>query len=315
MSQPYISIVIPVHNEQEVLEILYQRLTTVMDKLGKPYEVILTNDGSTDNSTAILNDFVKRRPNEFRIIHFNRNYGQHMAIMAGFENVRGEIIITMDADLQNPPEEIPRLVAEMEKGHDVVNTHRMDRQDNRWRLLVSHAHNWLRKKMIPSLKMEDEGSMLRAYRRNLVDLMVASGESSTFITALALTYAANPAEIGIKHEERAAGTSSYSFYKLIRYNFDLITNFSLVPLQMFTFIGISVSILSLLFVIYLLIRRLVIGPEVAGLFTLFAIAFFIMGLIIMGVGILGEYIGRIYLETLKRPRFVIREIRQQQEGQ
>lgn len=313
MIKPYISIVIPVHNEEEVLELLYERLTQVMDALGKPYEVILTNDGSKDKSELILNSFVARRPDVFRIIHFNGNYGQHMAIMAGFEHVRGDIIVTMDADLQNPPEEIPKLIAAMEEGHDVVNTYRMDRKDQKWRLLASHVHNWLRTKMIPHLKMKDEGSMLRAYRRNIVDIMASTGGNSTFITALALMYAQNPTEVGIQHEERAAGTSSYNFYKLIRYNFDLVANFSLVPLQIFTFIGIIVSIFSILFFIYLLIRRLIVGPEVAGVFTLFAIAFFIMGLIIMGLGITGEYIGRIYQEVLKRPRFIIREIREKQE--
>ncbi len=313
MKKPYISVVIPVHNEQEVLEMLYERLTKVMGDLGKPYEVILTNDGSKDKSAEILNDFQKRRPNEFRIIHFTRNFGQHMAIMAGFERVRGDIVITMDADLQNPPEEIPKLVEAMEKGHDVINTFRMARQDRKWRLLVSKLHNLIRAKITPHITMKDEGSMLRAYRRDIVDQMAATGESSTFIPALALTYASNPTEVGIKHSQREAGTSSYGLYKLIRYNFDLITNFSLVPLQFFTLIGIIVSTLSIIFVIYLFVRRLVVGPEAAGVFTLFAIAFFIMGLILLGLGIIGEYIGRIYQETLKRPRFKIREIVEKKE--
>lgn len=307
-NKPYISIVIPAYNEENVLEILYDRLTKVMDSLGRSYEVILTNDGSKDRTGEILNDFQKRRPDVFRIIHFNRNYGQHMAIMAGFENVRGDIVITMDADLQNPPEEIPKLIEAMEKGHDVVNTYRMARQDKKWRIWVSGLHNYLRKKIAPALDMKDEGSMLRAYSHQIVKLMTSTEECSTFIPALALTYAANPTEVGIKHEERAAGDTHYNLYKLIRYNFDLVTNFSLVPLQIFTFIGITISTLSLFFVIYLFIRRLIIGPEVQGVFTLFAIAFFMMGLIMLGLGITGEYIGRIYQQVLKRPRFVIREI-------
>ncbi len=311
MTKPYISIVIPVYNEEEVLETLYERLTKVMDDLGKPYEVILINDGIKDNSENILNELQKRRPNEFRIIHFNGNFGQHMAIMAGFERVRGEIIITLDADLQNPPEEIPKLVEAMEKGHDVVNTYRMDRQDHWWRKAASKLHNMIRAKIAPKIIMKDEGSMLRAYKRNIVDLMAGTEESSTFIPALALTFAANPTEVGIAHAERELGTSSYGFYKLIRYNFDLITNFSLVPLQIFTLFGIAISGCSLLFVLYLLIRRIIIGPEASGVFTLFAIAFFIMGIIILGLGITGEYIGRIYQEVLKRPRFVIREIKEE----
>lgn len=305
---PYISIVVPVYNEEKNLETLYQRLITVLDTLGKPYEILLTNDGSRDNSITLMRELQKRRPQQLRIIDFNGNFGQHMAIMAGFEQVRGEIIVTLDADLQNPPEEIPKLIAKMEEGHDVVGGYRLDRQDSPWRLLVSRLHNQFRARIMPKLQMKDEGCMLRAYRRNIVDLMVQSGEASTFIPALALTYATNPAEVGVAHAARAAGKSNYGFYELVRYNFDLITGFSLVPLQAFTFIGMVVSLLSALFVVYMFIRRLVVGPEAEGLFTLFAILFLLVGILLMGLGIVGEYIGRIYQEVRKRPRFVIREI-------
>jgi len=308
VQNPYISIVIPVHNEQEVLEELYARLTATLDKLGKTYEVILVNDGSTDRSASMLQELHRRRPDQFRVIEFNGNYGQHMAIMAGFERVRGEIIITMDADLQNPPEEIDKLVAAMEAGHDVINTYRQDRQDSWWRLQVSKWHNNIRAWMMPKLKMRDEGCMLRAYRRHIVDLMASTGESTTFIPALALTYASNPTEVGVMHAERSAGTSSYNFYKLIRYNFDLVTGFSVFPLQVFTMIGLFVSLCSFAFVVFLLLRRLIIGPEVQGVFSLFAIMFFLLGIVLFGLGIVGEYVGRIYQEVRKRPRFVVRHV-------
>ncbi len=315
MSQnaPYISVVIPVYNEEKTLEELYRRLTKTLDQLGKPYEIILTNDGSRDQSSQLLQVLHERRPSQIRVIEFNGNFGQHMAIMAGFERVRGEIIITMDADLQNPPEEIPKLVAAMEAGHDVVNTHRQNRQDSQWRLLVSKMHNKIRAWMMPKLKMEDEGCMLRAYHRSIVDLMVSTGETTTFIPALALNYASNPTEVGVAHEERFAGTSNYSFYKLIRYNFDLVTGFSLFPLQVFTLIGIAISLLSFLFVIYLGLRRIFVGPEVEGVFTLFAILFFLIGIVLLGLGVVGEYIGRIYQEVRKRPRFVIRKVIEQKD--
>lgn len=308
MYQPYISVVIPVHNEQEVLEELYSRLTLALDKIGKPYEIILTNDGSTDKSMSMLMDLHRRRPDQIRIIEFNGNFGQHMAIMAGFERVRGEIVITMDADLQNPPEEISKLVDAMEAGHDVINTYRMDRQDSLWRLKVSKWHNQIREMMMPKLKMKDEGCMLRAYRRNIVDLMASTGESTTFIPALALTYAANPTEVGVMHAERSAGTSSYNLYKLIRYNFDLVTGFSVFPLQVFTMIGLVISLFSFSFVVFLGLRRLIVGPEVEGVFTLFAILFFLCGIVLFGLGIVGEYVGRIYQEVRKRPRFVVRRV-------
>lgn len=311
---PYISIVIPVHNEQEVLEELYTRLTKALDQLGKSFEIILTNDGSTDKSSQILKSMHERRPNQIRVIEFNGNFGQHMAIMAGFEHVRGQIIITMDADLQNPPEEIGKLVAAMEAGHDVVNTYRQNRQDSLWRLQVSKWHNKMRAWMMPKLKMRDEGCMLRAYARNIVDLMVSTGESNTFIPALALTYAANPTEVGVAHAERSAGTSSYNFYKLIRYNFDLVTGFSVFPLQVFTMIGVLISLASFAFVVYLFLRRLIVGPEVEGVFTLFAILFFVLGIVLFGLGVVGEYIGRIYQEVRRRPRFVIKHVLEQPEA-
>lgn len=306
--QPYISVVIPVHNEQEVLEELYTRLTSALDKIGKPYEIILTNDGSTDNSARMLRDLHMRRPQQIRVIEFNGNFGQHMAIMAGFERVRGQIVITMDADLQNPPEEISKLVDAMEAGHDVVNTYRQDRQDSWWRLQVSKWHNKIRAMMMPKLKMRDEGCMLRAYARDIVDLMASTGESSTFIPALALTYAANPTEVGVAHAERSAGTSSYNLYKLIRYNFDLVTGFSVFPLQVFTMVGLLIAMCSFGFVIFLGLRRLIVGPEVEGVFTLFAITFFLLGIVLFGLGIVGEYVGRIYQEVRKRPRFVVRHV-------
>jgi undecaprenyl-phosphate 4-deoxy-4-formamido-L-arabinose transferase len=231
-----------------------------------------------------------------------------MAIMAGFERVRGDIVITMDADLQNPPEEIPKLVNAMEAGHDVVNTYRQGRQDRWWRRFLSKSHNKIRGFMIPKLKMQDEGCMLRAYRRNIVDLMASTGEATTFIPALALSYSSNPTELGVLHESRFAGTSNYGFYKLIRYNFDLVTGFSLFPLHFFTLLGMGISFLSFLFVIFLIFRRFAIGPEVEGVFTLFAILFFLIGIVLLGLGVLGEYIGRIYQEVRKRPRFVIKKI-------
>jgi len=313
MSEPLISIVIPVHNEQEVLETLYQRVTNVMDNLGKTFEIILVNDGSKDKSAELLDALYQRRPDTVRIIHFNGNYGQHMAIMAGFEQVKGTYIITLDADLQNPPEEIPKIVEAMEKGHDVVGAYRMDRQDSAWRLVVSRLHNKLREKIAPQLVMKDEGCMLRGYHRRVVDAMVATGESSTFIPALALVFARNPCDVGVAHAAREQGTSSYNLYKLIRYNFDLITGFSLVPLQVFTIIGGLVSLASTILVIYLVARRLIIGPEVEGVFTLFAILFLLAGVILMGLGVLGEYIGRIYQEVRHRPRFIVDRIVQKTE--
>lgn len=310
MSQPNISVVIPVYNEAENLESLYQRLTTTLDQIGKPYEIIFTNDGSRDRSGEILRELHQRRPTQIRVIDFNGNFGQHMAIMAAFERVRGDVVVTLDADLQNPPEEIPKLLHAYEQGYDFVGGFRKLRQDNAFRRFASKLNNKIRYR-ITKIRMEDQGCMLRVYSRRIVDLMVASQERSTFIPALAYSFSTNPIEVEVEHNARAAGESKYRLYDLLRLNFDLMTGFSLIPLQAFTVFGMLVSLLSTLFVVYMLLRRIIVGPEADGLFTLFAILYFLVGITLMGLGIVGEYIGRIYQEVRKRPRFVVREILEQ----
>jgi undecaprenyl-phosphate 4-deoxy-4-formamido-L-arabinose transferase len=278
-----------------------------MDGAGRPFEVLFTNDGSRDRSGPILQEFHRRRPKEVRVIDFNGNFGQHMAIMAAFERVRGDVVVTLDADLQNPPEEIPKLLAAIDAGHDVVGGYRRNRQDTLFRTYASKIINGIRAR-ITNIRMKDQGCMLRAYRRNIVESIVASNETSTFIPALAYSYAASPAEVEVEHAARAAGESKYRLYDLVRLNFDLMTGFSIVPLQVFTVFGVVISLLSLLFVAFLVIRRLIVGPEAEGVFTLFAILYFLVGIGIMGLGIIGEYVGRIYKEVRRRPRFVIRAL-------
>jgi undecaprenyl-phosphate 4-deoxy-4-formamido-L-arabinose transferase len=307
MSQkPYISVIIPVYNEEQNLDRLLARLYPVMEKMERPFEIIFTDDGSLDRSLAILQEKAKELP-AVRIIEFNGNFGQHMAILAAFEQCSGEIIITLDADLQNPPEEIPRLVSEMEKGHDVVGTIRQKRKDTLFRRLASRIVNATVRRMT-GMHMSDYGCMLRAYNRNIIENIKRCRESTTFIPALAQTFSANPVEIEVGHSERSEGESKYSLYSLIRLNFDLMTGFSVVPLQLFALFGIITSILSLAFAVFLLVRRFVVGAEVEGVFTLFAILFFFIGIVIFGIGFVGEYVGRIYQEVRRRPRYVVRRL-------
>lgn len=304
MKPPYLSIVIPVYNEEGNLRTLFDRLYPVMLGTGRSFEIIFTDDGSRDRSLAILKELASEHP-EVRVVEFNGNFGQHMAILAAFEMSRGEIVVTLDADLQNPPEEIPKLVGKMEEGCDVVGSIRQKRLDTLFRRVASRIVNITTNK-ITGMQMSDYGCMLRAYNRDIVDNINRCRETTTFIPALAQTFAANPCEVMVSHAERAEGESKYSLYKLIRLNFDLMTGFSVVPLQLFALLGIFTSVLSLVFALFLLIRRFLVGAEVEGVFTLFAILFFFVGIIILGIGIVGEYVGRIYQEVRKRPRFVIR---------
>ncbi|MDO8298970.1 glycosyltransferase [Lacisediminimonas sp.] len=308
--KPEISVVIPVYNEEAGLSRLFDRLYPALDALNVQYEVIFVNDGSRDRSPQILSEQFRRRPDVTRVVLFNGNFGQHMAILAGFEQTRGEIVITLDADLQNPPEEIHLLIAKMREGYDYVGSIRRERQDSAWRTYASKLMNRLRER-ITHIKMTDQGNMLRAYGRGVIDLINQCQEVNTFIPALAYTFARNPTEIVVEHEERAAGESKYSLYSLLRLNFDLITGFSLMPLQFFSLIGMALSFVSAALFILLVIRRFIVGAEVQGVFTLFAINFFLMGVILFGIGLVGEYVGRIYMQVRGRPRYVVQAVLQQ----
>ena len=310
--KPELSVVIPIYNEEAGLAQLFARLYPALDALDISYEIVFVNDGSRDNSVSILADQFRQRPDVTRVILFNGNYGQHMAILAGFEATRGEIIVTLDADLQNPPEEIGNLVAKMREGYDYVGSIRRKRQDSAWRTIASKSMNRLREN-ITRIKITDQGNMLRAYRRNVIDLVNQCGEVNTFVPALAYTFSRKPTEITVEHEERAAGESKYSLYSLIRLNFDLVTGFSLVPLQLFSMLGMGLSVGSAALVILLLIRRFALGAEAEGVFTLFAIAFFLMGVILFGIGLVGEYVGRIFQQVRARPRYVVQAILQESE--
>ena len=301
-----ISVVIPVYNEEGNLATLFARLCKAMDALGKSWEVIFVNDGSKDASGALLRDYQKQRPDVVRIIDFNGNFGQHTAITAGFERAKGGTIVTLDADLQNPPEEIHKLIEKIDEGYDVVGAYRKTREDSLFRKYASKLVNFARDKMT-SIRMKDQGCMLSAYKRNVVEGIVQTNERSLFIPALAYTLAANPTEVEVEHAERLAGESKYSVYKLIRLNFDLITGFTLVPLQMFTIGGFIASLGSLALVAILLFRRFFMGAEAEGVFTLFAILFFLISVAIVGIGLIGEYVGRIYQVVQARPKYIIRE--------
>ncbi|MBM2885404.1 glycosyltransferase [Chromobacterium amazonense] len=309
-----LSVVIPVYNEQDVLPALFDRLYPALDALNLRYEIVFVNDGSRDKSAAMLADQFAQRPDVTRVVLFNGNFGQHRAILAGFEHSRGERVVTLDADLQNPPEDICLLLAEMDKGHDYVGSIRRQRNDSLWRHVASRAMNRLREKLT-RIKMTDQGCMMRAYSRRIIDTINQCNELHTFIPALAYQFAQNPTEVVVGHEERFAGESKYSLYSLIRLNFDLMTGFSIVPLQWFSLLGMAVSAGSGILVIYLILRRLILGPEVGGVFTLFAIVFFLVGIALFGIGLLGEYIGRIYQEVRSRPRYVIQAVLEQKESQ
>ena len=303
---PEISVVIPVFNEEDNLRELGERLIHTLTAMGRPFEIIFVDDGSTDRSWQLLTDLNREHPLHVRALQFHRNFGQHQAIFAGFQAARGQVMVTLDADLQNPPEEIPRLVAKLAEGYDTVGGWRENRQDPLFRRLPSQLVNYVMSR-VTGVKLRDYGCMLRAYRREVVDSINQCQESSSFIPALANLFAHRVAEIPVGHAERERGASKYSLFRLLRLNFDLMTGFSNLPIHLVGFMGVAIALLGLFFGLFLFIRRIFVGPEVGGLFTLFAILFVFVGLNTLALALIGEYVGRIYREVRGRPRFVIRQ--------
>lgn len=313
-SETMVSVVIPVYNEEANLPHLFERLRSAMEKTRKRYEIIFVDDGSRDNTLSILKSFLTNP--EVKVVELTRNYGQHAAIFSGFSVVRGDIVITLDADLQNPPEEIPNLIRVMEEGdYDVVGTIRRERKDSFLRTIPSRMINVITRK-ITKVNMSDWGCMLRAYRRSIVERMVNCHEHSTFIPALATYFAKKVTEIEVVHEARHGGESHYSLRKLINLQFDLVSSFSDFPLKFIMYAGIGMAFLGISLGVVLGIARIVYGAEWAaeGVFTLFSILFAFVGFQFFALGVMGEYIGRIYREVRKRPEYTIERIYPTDEG-
>ncbi|AMO46739.1 undecaprenyl-phosphate 4-deoxy-4-formamido-L-arabinose transferase [Kosakonia oryzendophytica] len=308
-----VSVVIPVFNEEESLPELIRRTTGSCDSLGIDYEILLVDDGSSDNSAQILTTAAEQPGSHIVAVLLNRNYGQHSAIMAGFSHVTGDLIITLDADLQNPPEEIPRLVAKANEGYDVVGTVRQHRQDSLFRKLASRTVNRLIQRTTGKA-MGDYGCMLRAYRRHIVDAMLHCHERSTFIPILANTFARKAVEIPVQHAEREFGDSKYSFLRLINLMYDLVTCLTTTPLRLLSVVGSVIALAGFSLAVLLVVLRLTFGPQWAGegVFMLFAILFTFIGAQFIGMGLLGEYIGRIYNDVRARPRYFIQRVVRQE---
>jgi len=309
VSNEGVSVVIPVFNEEKNLDELVERCLAACKTLDRPFEMILVNDGSSDRSAEKIRELAERNSGYILGIELNRNYGQHAAIMEGFARSNGDMLVTLDADLQNPPEEIPRLVRKLEQGADVVGTMRVPRQDSVFRRVSSYIVNKVVQRSTGVI-MHDYGCMLRAYRKPIVNAMLQCGERSTFIPVLANSFASKTVEIEVQHAERSAGDSKYSLWKLINLQFDLLTSVTTFPLRLLTILGTLTAIAGVGFGIFLFVMRLIHGSEwaVQGVFSLFAILFIFVGAQFIGMGLLGEYIGRIYHDVRARPRSFVHEV-------
>ncbi len=310
-----ISLVIPVYNEAATIPDLWARLAAVMKQMNRPWEVVFVDDGSADDSLSMLKALREEAPGHVRVVELARNFGQHSAILAGFKQAKGDIIVTLDADLQNPPEEIPRLIQAIDDGNDVVGGWREERQDQAFRRIASRFHNKLTSAIV-GVPMHDYGCMLRAYRRHIVDTVVECDEKAAFVPALANSFAKRVAEIPVGHAERAAGDSKYNLLRLATLSLNLITGFSMIPIQILSLMGIGILFLDGLLVTVLALHRLIYGPQQEGaLWLLFTVLFGFIGFIFFALALIGEYIGRIYLEVRRRPTYLVRKVHGDEAGE
>lgn len=304
-----VSLVAPVYNEEANLVDLVSRCVAVGEALDYDYEIILVDDGSVDDSVKMVQQAAEEHQGKVIGVLLNRNYGQHAAVMAGLAQSRGDVVVTLDADLQNPPEEIPKLLEKSALGCDVVGSVRMNRKDTFFRRSASKVINKAVQKAT-GVMMTDYGCMLRAYHRNIVDAMLQCHERSTFIPVLANTFARQPCEVQVAHVDRSQDETKYSLMKLINLQFDLLTSMTTFPLRLLSMLGGLLAMAGFVFSLVLLVTRFVYAADWAGegVFTVFAILFIFIGVQLLAMGLLGEYIGRIYNDVRARPRYFIHKV-------
>ncbi len=303
----FVSVVVPVYNEEGCLQELIDRSLKSLRETGKRFELVMIDDGSADASPGIMERAAEANPDQAIACFLNRNYGQHSAIMAGFSLVRGDLVITIDADLQNPPEEIPNLVKKAEEGYDVVGTVRQHRQDTFFRRYASKIVNRVAQKAT-GVNMHDYGCMLRAYRRHIVDAMKMCPENSTFIPVLGNSFARYTCEIPVAHFERVVGESKYSLLKLLNLQFNLLTCMTTVPLRMMTYFGILAALGGFIAGIALVILKIIMDWSETDQLLIFSGLFTLAGIQLIGMGLLGEYLGRVYDDVRARPKFFVERV-------
>jgi undecaprenyl-phosphate 4-deoxy-4-formamido-L-arabinose transferase len=301
------SVVIPLYNDVATLPVLHQRVSAVMLGLGQAYEIVYVDDGSQDATFEVLLEIHRQDPTHVRAIRLMRNFGQHPAVTAGFDHVAGEVIITLDSDLQNPPEEIPKLLDKLDEGYDVVAGWRQARHDPWMRKLPSRFINWIIASAT-GVKLHDYGCMLRVYRRHVVQLLNQCGESRRFITALTSWLGVSTAEVAVRHEAVSLRGSRYNYRRLIRMTLDLVTGYSLLPVHLVTALGLAMASIGIAAGLFLLGWRIVFGENPTGLSSFVALLLVLFGIQLAGMGVIGEYIGRIYTEVQGRPYYLIRTL-------
>ncbi len=306
-----VSVVIPLYNEEENVEILNERLSETMKALDSDYEIVYVDDGSTDGTLRLLEELQKKDDN-IVVLSLRRNFGQTAAFAAGFDFARGDVVVTMDGDLQNDPTDIPRLLA-LIKDYDLVSGWRRKRQDSFSRTFPSKMANWLISK-VTGVRLHDYGCSLKAYRREVVKNLKLYGEMHRFIPAVASWYGVSIAEVETTHHPRLRGKSKYGISRTIKVLLDLVTvkflqSFSTKPIQFFGPLGVFFGLAGLAVSFYLTVAKVFKGIDIGGRpLLLLGALLIIVGIQFIGMGLLGEMIVRVYHESQKKPIYTLKKI-------
>jgi len=306
-TQPVYSVVIPAYNEQEVITETYNRITNVMTGMGENYELIFINDGSADQTAVIIAGFCEKDPS-VRLINFTRNFGHMSAITAGMENSRGKAVFIIDADLQDPPEVFPEMALKWREGYHVVYGKRIKRKGEsafkRWSAKI--FYRFLRR--MTSVDLPPDTGEFRLIDRKVCDAVNKLPEKSRYIRGLVSWVGFKQIPVEYVREQRYAGVTKYPLRKMIAFAMDAITSFSYKPLKLATMLGLIISLLSFIYIIYIIYQRFFTDQTITGWASTMAAILFTQGIVLMILGLMGEYIGRIYTELQNRPNYIIQEI-------
>lgn len=302
-----VSIVVPCYRDEQTLPTLFARLEPVVAALGRRVELVLVDDGSPDRTGAVAEELARSAPFPVTVVRLLRNFGQHAALFAGFGVSQGSIVVTMDSDLQYPPEEIGKLLAGLDDDFPVVSGYRRDRRDPSFRRLVTFVLGaWLRRQTNTTLR--DFGSMFRAYDRRVVDRLNEFREQRRFVPALVAWLGVPVREIPVDHEPRGPAGSRYRFSALVDMLLDLVTGYSIFPLRSAVVLGLAGAGIGFAATTGFAVYRVVIGAGVSRLVSAFAAVFFLLGIQLLILALIGEFVGRIYTEARGRPYYIVREV-------
>ncbi|MBI1422077.1 MAG: glycosyltransferase [Gammaproteobacteria bacterium] len=305
-NKPLISVVVPAYNEQEVLAAFHDRLATALEGLLYEFEIVYINDGSLDDTLAILNDLYAR-DERVAVVDLSRNFGKEIALSAGLHKAQGDAVVVIDADLQDPPEVIPQLVAEWENGYDVVYARRTQRKGETWFKKASAAGFYRIIQRLSKVRIPEDTGDFRLLSRRAVDALNTLSEQHRFMKGLFAWIGYKQKAVYYDRDPRFAGTTKWNYWKLWNFAIDGITSFTTAPLKLATYIGFMTALIAFVYGSYMLIRTLIFGNPVPGYPSLIVIILFLGGVQLMAIGIVGEYVGRIFTESKRRPLYFLND--------